>query len=442
MAGFLDNFRNKIKNNTPQYGAYDIRGAGQYGLQSFDPNKTRSSIDTITQRQIDKDTGRAFRQGIVGGDFNPESSAYEATQSARDARNRSLVDLDKYTYESQFPLMNALLGIDQNKLAREGLEFQKYQYEDSKPSFWTGLLDFGLGAANALIPFEEGGVIPKTDDVYANGGVIPDSMANMMPVDTADNTVIKAKTGEGILTDKTTQVLGGSSAVDALNKIGEIQTMFSPDFKNKLAGQAKTAGFSPNSMMSGGMGGGGNMGFFNPYGNQGMGAGTMGGNPMMNMGNNITNRIKGMFGGNSLVGSSGAHGYQAGGIVGDPNPFKADYDRINSMYQNMLSQYETTTDPTAKEQIGSTLQRLSEQGFQLAQKMQQWDAEQRQKQGAPPNPYIDNGSGSGSGSGDANNNGIPDNQEQTITIKTKPAQNLPMKGNEMYPQELNFRPLR
>lgn len=430
MAGvFEQDLINKIKKqNQPQYGAYDIRGAGQYGLKMFDPNQTRTMLDTLAQRQISKDTGRAFRQGIVGGDFNPEGSSYEATQSARDASLKNQVDLDKYTYESQFPLMNSLLGIDQAKLNRDTLDFQKYQYEDSKPSAWSAIADIGLGILNA-IPLEEGGVVPDTEQVYDNGGIIPLAMANAPPTNTADNTLIKAKTGEAVLKDNTTQALGGAPTINALNKIGDLKNMvaeqgiFSPEFKNQLGGQAKMGGgmpirsSAPNSMMMGGMGTTGNSTAFNPNMNT-----------MQNLGAMMGGRIRGMFG--------GAQGYQEGGVVGDdPQAIQSEIENYDAQEQAIVTKrnaiWSSNLPESVKQQndvllgeqqnkIHTVLEGLKTKLGNVQSRLNQQGVSQQVAPNVSVQPFQPT-----QGQADANQNGIPDNQEQTITIKTKPVPQPP-----------------
>lgn len=192
------------KTNDP----YNLNNAGQYGLKKFDQKGTEDKINSMAQRQIQNDTGRTFRQGIANGDGNAEQSAYNATQSARDSRDASIVGLDKYANEDQYRQMNALLGIEGSKQSRENLDFQKQQYEEQKPGFWDDILGIAGVASDAIPFFPDGGVV-DSDKVIQNGGNLNSGMQNAQPNQIHDKPVmIQANEGERIMSPEANSMFG------------------------------------------------------------------------------------------------------------------------------------------------------------------------------------------------------------------------------------------
>ena len=193
------------KTNDP----YNLNNAGQYGLKKYDKKDTSNQINSIAQRQIDRDSNRAFRQGLAGGDTNPEVGMFDATQSARDSRDRALVGENHYANEDQYRQMNSLLGIESSKQNRDNLNFQKEQYNDSKPGFWDDFLAVGGVISDAIPFFPDGGVVQSQQIVQGNDGQIPQGAQNTQPNQIHNKPVnIQAEEGERIMSQTANNMFG------------------------------------------------------------------------------------------------------------------------------------------------------------------------------------------------------------------------------------------
>jgi len=144
MGGMFGNMRlPKVKS------PYDVGGIGEYGIKKFDPAKTMKAQDELFTRDITEGMNFSNENAIAGGSFNPELSAYNSTQSARNSRNRASADLDKYAYETQFKELDALLGISSDKRQNEALNFEKERWNEEKPTWLTDVFTI----AGGVLPF-------------------------------------------------------------------------------------------------------------------------------------------------------------------------------------------------------------------------------------------------------------------------------------------------
>lgn len=419
----------------PQSNPYSINNAGDYGLSKFNPEETRRKQRQLYQQQIQQGMQNAQEQGLASGSFNPEASSYRATQGARNAMFGADVDLDKYAHEDQYKLMQSLLGIDQAKLGWGSLNEQKRQFDESQPSWLEGALDIGLGLAGSFLEdggvvgdipiyphtikhkrdwYEDGGTIHNSGHyLYKYGGYIPEHEANSPPTPnqpTNDNTLIKAKTGESIMNEHAT-------------------SLFSPETINAINDTAKMAGkffagggtipkpVAPQDSLSevGAVGGGGanyggappayGLGLTNTMGN---GGGNM---SWYNPNQNSMNNVGGLMG----------HAFQKiGGMFADGGIIGGDPDReakIRELQQNIANiNAQILTGKLKPTDIGMN-------GMSIGDYMSQMASQLYRLQTPTPTPAPSVPPPTPAPAGDANQNGIPDDQERTITIKTKPATN-------------------
>lgn len=376
---------------------YNVNNSqSMYGLKAFDPEDTRRKQRQMYQQMIQQGMNSARENSLASGSFNGEQSAYNTTQSARNAMLGADVDLDKYANEDQYKRFGAMQEADRSKLGWAGLDFQKYQYEDSKPSWLTGVLDFSTGIASAFL--EDGGQVPDSAHFMNNyGGYIPPHEMNSPPTSnqpTNDNTLIKAKTGESIMNDQATSLLGA----DTVNSINNTAKM-AGSFFNGGGQLPKPVGSNPNTLQSAmpvnSMGSSqGNMGWFNPQGNTMNNAGGLMGYGMQ--------KAQSLF--------------ASGGVVGgndDPYGISQIENEINALNAQLLSGRLRPDSPAqgGTMTMGDYMSLLSNT---LQKRRAQSDMANQQK----PNPQPQ----SNQNAPDANGNGIPDNMEKTITIKTRPIQ--------------------
>lgn len=378
---------------------YNINNSGQYGIKGFDPEETRRKQRQLYQQMIQQGMNSAREGSLASGSFNGEQSAYNATQSSRNAMLGADVELDKYAHEDQYKRLNSMLDVDKNKMGWAGLDFQKYQYEDSKPSWLTGVLDFGTGLAGAFL--EDGGQVPDSNHFMNNyGGYIPQHEMNSPPTPnqpTNDNTLIKAKTGESIMNNQATSLLGA----DTVNSINNTAKMAGSFFNGggQLpkpmggAGQNSLASSAPVNTMGSSQG---NMGWFNPNGS---GANNAGG--LLGYGLNKATQM-----------------FADGGTVGGNDDFYETYPEVQAVNRQLDELIKRYANLQAYGGDLNDIEQLSQQidNFKM---LKQGLKIQLQKSGMPQNRTNPQGQPA-QNAPDANQNGIPDNMEKTITIKTRP----------------------
>lgn len=410
---------------------YNVKNAGQYGLNAFNPEETRRKQRALMQQQIQQGMQNAQEQALASGSFNPDISSYRATQGARNAMFGADVDLDKYAHEDQYKLLNSMLGVDSAKLNWSQLAEQKRQFDEQQPSWLSGVLDLALGGASMFA--EDGGVIPNPygipvyphkikrseDYLYDYGGYIPPQEANSPPTPnqpTNDNTLIKAKSGESIMNNEATSLFGADT-VNAINNTakmagkyfaggGTIPQPLGGDTVRQvgaMGGMDYSRPAIPTNTMGNGMG---NMDWYNPNGNTMNNIGGLMGYGMK--------KIAGMF--------------AEGGVVDDPQTTAKIAELENNIGVLNAQLRAGTIRPTTPTTFGTT----------VADYMSQMASQLYRLKGlssVPANPAIpnttpmpDSGGGGGQGGQDLNNNGIPDMQERTITIKTKPVTNNKQQG--------------
>lgn len=316
--------------NIKPQSAYDIRNAGQYGLSEFDDTKTRQEQDKLATRDINDTTRMARESALAGGSFNPDVSVYGATEAAKNARNRAMVDLDKYKYEQQFRLLDSLLGIDTAKLNRENLEFNKEQYNDQKPNWLSDIMNI----AGGVFPFlADGGVIKDSRYYLENtGGVIPWDAVNSDEEYTGDNTLIKAKPEEAITNVPATGLLGEEN-VNFLNNTA-MQLIGDNDMNIADAIKSNINSVKPQSAQEGGFGS------------------MLPGSKNINIGGGIIEKLKSLWSTDSADGAVNAGGVGSaalradGGAVGStpaemPQELQdliANFDRLNTEAVNTANQ--------------------------------------------------------------------------------------------------------
>lgn len=313
---------------------YNVNNSdSMYGLKAFDPEQTRQRQRQLYAQQIQQGMQGARESGLASGSFNPEVSAYNSTQSARNAMNVADVDLDKYTHDDQYKRFQSMLGANQSKLNWADLNEKKREYEDSQPSWLSGLLDAGMGVAGAFL--EEGGEVKNSDYFHNNyDGYIPPHEVNSAPFasqPTNDNTLIKAKDGEHIMTDNAVNVFG-KDTFDAINNSAKIASQYfnaGGTIPKPLGGNSISQVMPANSMASG-AGSAGNTNWYNPQANTATNMGGLIGNTFR--------KIGGMFADGGMV-NDPALGAMPTGV--QPNSFA---DQISALDNNWKATLKSLTD--------------------------------------------------------------------------------------------------
>lgn len=400
---------------------YDISAAGNYGLKKFDPTKSKAELANLAQGTISAGMNRGMQAGLASGDFNPEASAYYSSQSARDSYNKGMMGLNEAEYKSQFDLMNSLLGIDNAKLNREKLDWEKYVHEDDKPDPFMALLDAGLGLAGMFA--KKGGLVKKR--YYDNGGFINQGEQNTNPNIIHDKPVnLQAEEGEYVMPKDTVDFLGVDT-MNAIKNIGHNNSMGQgtgqPQFYQtgqlagnllkrvlgSLGGNDEGGGGSPMNVMQRNVqtrpqlypDGGLVDSNFNPITNQEMP------NPASTMteeeyGNWLRQKYMQKFGVLPATQSVNTYGVDNGG-------FRGGYESIGQMekalgFNNLLHR-------------GDNFAVYKNPDFTENVPLAGLDNILKQFRGVSSAPQQQGQQGA-----DLNNNGVPDNMEKSITIKLTP----------------------